>query len=85
MLLPAWAMTAIVLTTDARPRVSAALAARAAVTATDSVPIPTSMPAATSVGWCMPRYIRERATSSGIATATSQTGGACARRCGSAT
>lgn len=31
---------------------------------------PTRAPAVTSTGWCMPRYIRERATTRGMATAT---------------
>ena len=35
--------------------------------------MPTRTAAATSVGWCMPRYIRESATSAGIAIATIQT------------
>ena len=34
--------------------------------------MPTSMAAPTSVGWCIPRYIRERATSSGMAIAITQ-------------
>ena len=55
----------------ARPRRAAA--ARPAI-ATTSAPMPTSSPAATSVGWCMPRYMRDRARAAGIATATSQHG-----------
>ena len=52
---------------------TAASAARAAATATSSDPMPTRTAAATSVGWCMPRYIRESATSAGIAIAIVQT------------
>src|SRR6476659_2118830 len=37
------------------PASSAAFAARAAASATTRVPMPTSMAAPTSVGWCMPR------------------------------
>src|SRR6185503_19701015 len=52
---------------------TAASAARAAAIATSSDPTPTRTAAATSVGWCMPRYIRENATSAGIAIAIVQT------------
>ena len=59
MLLPAWAMTAI-RAHDGAPSRAAAPAARAAVSATIRQPMPTRRPAATSVGWCIPRYIRAR-------------------------
>src|SRR3954447_1924889 len=54
------------------PASSAAFEARAAASETTRVPMPTSIAAPTSVGWCMPRYMRENATSSGIAMAIAQ-------------
>src|SRR6185503_11956696 len=54
-------------------RVSAAApAARAANTVTTSAPAPRSSPAALSVRWCIPRYMRAQATKRGIATRNAQ-------------
>ena len=43
---------------------------RASKSASSSAAIPMSAPRSTSVGWCMPRYIREQATKGGTASAT---------------
>jgi hypothetical protein len=51
---------------------SAAAAARATSTSAHKLATPTTTPPATSSGWCMPRYIRDAASSTTIATAIDQ-------------
>ena len=47
-------------------------AARHANSSTSTAPMPISAPAATSSGWCMPRYMREDATKTGSRRAIAQ-------------
>src|SRR5262249_52441669 len=54
--------------------------ARTARSATSSAPVPTSAPEATSLRWCMPRYIRDAATARGRSTASVQASAATQRR-----
>ena len=56
-----------------RPLVAARFAARLTRTSALRAAMPTSAPPAMSSGWCMPRYIREKATKTGTRSATAQT------------